>query len=171
MQTRQRIAPLVLLAFLVAGGCSNLPALRSGIQSPRVSLEDVHILSLNGPAPRYRLTLRIQNPNPMPLPGRGLDLSLTLGDDAEPVRAVSNASVPLAALGEVHPGLEVAGRPEWADLVDAYHRKNQAVHYRIEGRLFMANDIPSEAFSAEGVIGQAPVPDASSQKVDPLGGD
>jgi LEA14-like dessication related protein len=155
MSPSRKYLVVLLLGTLLSGGCAVL--LGQQLAPPRVWLTDIRVTSLEVPRQRYQIALRIQNPNPVPLPGRGLSLDLALGG-VHLAHVVSNASIPLAELGEVQLELEITGHQlELAERVQSVQRGIQVTPYRIEGQIVLANDVPPQPFWTEGVLGTAPV--------------
>ncbi len=151
-------SPLLLLPLiLLLTGCYTLQ--QQEMQTLRVWLTDISILSLDIPDQKYQIRLRIQNPNVLPLPVRGLNIHLHI-NQIHLARGVSNQSIGLPALSEAVVEMEVTSRTlGLAEIVQSVQKPILGnLLYELEGRVAMANDIPPIPFAGSGYLGPNPMP-------------
>jgi LEA14-like dessication related protein len=147
------LLPVVLLGWLIAG-CAGV---HQHFDAPRVWLTDISLDRSGDSEQTYRLGLRIQNPNRFPLSVRGTRLLLEL-DGGHRAAGMSELPFAVPAFGETRVSLPVTGRDAgMMDLVGSLSSDtHDAVVYRLEGKLNLANDMPPLGFSESGRIAPKP---------------
>lgn len=144
----KRMATLILAAVLC--GCATL-------QSPRVSLVDLRIVSLTLFEQRYALQIRIQNPNPVALPITGMNFRLDV-NDTELGNGVSNQAMTVPAYGDAVMQIKlVSNLARILDQMRSLEGGNaQNLRYRLVGDVRIANRLGTLPFDYQGQIGLQP---------------
>jgi LEA14-like dessication related protein len=141
----KRMATLILAAVLC--GCATL-------QSPRVSLVDLRIVSLTLFEQSYALQIRIQNPNPVDLPITGMNFRLDV-NDTELGNGVSNQAVTVPAYGDAVMQIKLVSN--LARILDQMRGLEggsaQNLRYRLVGDVHIANRLGTLPFDYQGQIG------------------
>jgi len=149
----RRAAPVLLVAALavVLAACSTL----GDLQSPRLSLVGVQVLSGDMFAQRFRVRVRVENPNDLELPVRGLEYQIILMGDSFADGTSADAFL-LPARGEAEFDMLVT-----TNFVSSFGRllsrvgggKLEDIEYEITGKVFvekgMLRKIP---FSHRGTV-------------------
>jgi LEA14-like dessication related protein len=150
----RRAAPVLLVAALavVLAACSTLGR---DLQSPRLSLVGVQVLSGDMFAQRFRVRVRVENPNDLELPVRGLEYKIILMGDSFADGTSTDAFL-LPARGEAEFDMLVT-----TNFVSSFGRllsrvgggKLEDIEYEITGKVFvekgMLRKIP---FSHRGTV-------------------
>lgn len=86
----------LLLAALVVAGCSTFA---SKLETPRLSLLGIQMMSTDMFAQKFRVRVKVENPNDVELPVRGLDYKIFLMGDSF-AEGMSTERFVVPALGE-----------------------------------------------------------------------
>lgn len=139
---------IALFFVVMLSACA---ALRSAIETPHVTLNNLQVLDMTLLEQRYAVTLRVQNPNPIPLPITGMNFQLDI-NDAELGRGVTNEAVTVPAYGEALVEIRLV-----SNLMRIFNQirglengKGQSLRYRLSGGLSLSSRIGKLPFEYRG---------------------
>jgi LEA14-like dessication related protein len=152
--TRLRPFPVLLLAAFAAllAACSSLGP---KLESPRLSLVGVQVLSGDMFAQRFKVRLLVENPNDLELPVRGLEYQIILMGDSF-ADGTSNDSFLLPARGEAEFDMTVT-----TNFVSSFGRllsrvgggKLENIEYEITGKVYVEKGLLRKIpFSHSGTV-------------------
>ncbi len=154
MKLHARRSVLLALAATALVAISGCESLGQKVETPKLSLVSINLLSAGLLEQRYGVMLRVENPNPISLPIEGVSYELKLAGDTFATGVTPDPfSVP--KYGETEFQIEVRTNllKSAKYLVDWYRGGNDALDYELGGRLQV--DLPfvgAVPFSESGSI-------------------
>lgn len=156
MFTRSALNSMLIItcAAVLLTACAGLGAYR---EAPRVSLLSIEPLDMTLLEQRYALELRIMNPNTADIPLAGLDYTIEI-NQREFAYGVSRQQVTIPAFGEAVLQVEVVSSllSVLSQLHSLQEDKQEALQYRLSGKLSLANSSLRLPFDYSGELNWFP---------------
>ena len=146
-QSLCRFATVVISSVLLLTGCAGL---YKQIETPMISVVNLHLVEATVFEQNYRIQLRIQNPNTFEIPVKGLQYTIELNDQHF-ASGVSNHSAVIPALDSA-----VIEGEAISTLLSFFRQFNnlqqgklETISYRLNGKIHLTG-LPSKSFEYRG---------------------
>jgi LEA14-like dessication related protein len=142
-----RFATVVICSVLLLTGCAGL---YKQIETPRISVVNLHLVEATVFEQNYRIQLRIQNPNTFEIPVNGLQYTIELNDQHF-ASGVSNHSAVIPALDSAVIEVEAISTllSFFRQFNNLQHGKLETISYRLNGKIHLTG-LRSQSFDYRG---------------------
>ncbi len=142
-----RFAFVIISSFLLLTGCAGVV---KQIETPRISVANLHLVEATVFEQNYRIQLRIQNPNTFEIPVKGLQYNIELNDQHF-ASGVSNHSAVIPALDSAV--IEVEATSTLLSFFRQFNNlqqgKLETISYRLNGKIHLRG-LRSQSFDYRG---------------------
>ncbi len=142
-----RFATVLISSFLMVTGCAGV---FKQVETPRISVVNLHLVEATVFEQNYRIQLRIQNPNTFEIPVKGLQYTIELNDQHF-ASGVSNHSAAIPALDSAVIEVEAISTllSFFRQFNNLQQGKLETISYRLNGKIHLT-DLPSQSFDYRG---------------------
>jgi len=146
-QSLFRFATVVIPSVLLLTGCAGL---YKQIETPRISVVNLHLVEATVFEQNYRIQLRIQNPNTFEIPVKGLQYNIELNDQHF-ASGVSNHSAVIPALDSAVIEVEAISTllSFFRQFNNLQQGKLETISYRLNGKIHLTG-FRSQSFDYRG---------------------
>jgi len=146
-QSLFRFATVVIPSVLLLTGCAGL---YKQIETPRISVVNLHLVEATVFEQNYRIQLRIQNPNTFEIPVKGLQYNIELNDQHF-ASGLSNHSAVIPALDSAVIEVEAISTllSFFRQFNNLQQGKLETISYRLNGKIHLTG-FRSQSFDYRG---------------------